>query len=149
MTLSLQEISDRMEIQDLLAQYSHAVDSGSFDLLDDVFTPDAYIDYTALGGAAGDLASTKAFLAAALAAFRGMQHMISNHQIRVEGDRGWGRIMCFNPMQLNDGKTDPVMFFGLWYIDEYQRTPDGWRISRRAEEKSYQFNVPGGVNAGP
>ena len=42
--LSLAEISDRLEIQQLLVDYSTAIDSRRFDDLDKVFTPDAYID---------------------------------------------------------------------------------------------------------
>ena len=38
--LSLQEISDRLEIQDLLSRYSYAIDERNWDGLDDVFTPD-------------------------------------------------------------------------------------------------------------
>uniref|UniRef100_UPI0021F33F53 nuclear transport factor 2 family protein n=1 Tax=Mycolicibacterium gadium TaxID=1794 RepID=UPI0021F33F53 len=51
--LSLEEMSDRMEIQQLLVDYSTAIDSRRFDDLDRVFTPDAHIDYTELGGIAG------------------------------------------------------------------------------------------------
>ncbi|MGR7003390.1 nuclear transport factor 2 family protein [Yinghuangia aomiensis] len=40
--LSLQEISDRLEIQDLMVRYSHAVDTQQWDVLDTVFTPDAH-----------------------------------------------------------------------------------------------------------
>ena len=47
--LSQAEISDRLEIQQLLVDYSTAIDLRRFDDLDAVFTPDAYIDYTALG----------------------------------------------------------------------------------------------------
>ena len=42
--LSLAEISDRLEIQQLLVDYSTAIDTRRFDDLDRVFTPDAYID---------------------------------------------------------------------------------------------------------
>ncbi|MGA9676375.1 MAG: nuclear transport factor 2 family protein, partial [Mycobacterium sp.] len=48
--LSLEEISDRLEIQQLLVDYSTAIDQRRFDDLDKVFIPDAYIDYRALGG---------------------------------------------------------------------------------------------------
>ena len=41
MAMSLQEISDRMEIQDLMVSHSYAIDSRDCDALDDVFTPDA------------------------------------------------------------------------------------------------------------
>jgi SnoaL-like domain len=42
--LSVAEISDRLEIQQLLVDYSTAIDLRRFDDLDTVFTPDAYID---------------------------------------------------------------------------------------------------------
>jgi hypothetical protein len=42
--LSLAEISDRLEIQQLLVDYSTAIDQRRFDDLDKVFTPDVYID---------------------------------------------------------------------------------------------------------
>lgn len=42
--LSVAEISDRLEIQQLLIDYSTAIDNLRFDDLDDVFTPDAYIN---------------------------------------------------------------------------------------------------------
>ena len=42
--LSLAEISDRLEIQQLLVDYSTAIDQRRFEDLDKVFTPDAYID---------------------------------------------------------------------------------------------------------
>jgi SnoaL-like domain len=46
--LSLEEISDRLEIQQLLVAYSTAIDQRRFDDLDHVFMPDAYIDYSAV-----------------------------------------------------------------------------------------------------
>ena len=42
--LSLEEISDRLEIQQLLIDYSTAIDERRFDDLDRVFTRHAYID---------------------------------------------------------------------------------------------------------
>jgi len=60
--MTLQEISDRLEIQDLMVAYSHAVDTRDWDAFDDVFTPDATIDYTEMGGSRGTLTETKDFL---------------------------------------------------------------------------------------
>ncbi len=134
MTLSLQEVSDRLEIQDLLVDYSHAIDTRDWDALDDVFTPDAFIDYSAFGGSTGDLATTKEFLASALAGFPGFQHMVATSKVTVDGDTALGRTICHNPMVMADGN---VFWCGLWYVDDFVRTPDGWRIRRRVEEKSY------------
>src|SRR5580692_5606052 len=46
MTKSLQELSDRLEIQDLMVAYSYAIDHRQWEDLDDVFTADAIIDYS-------------------------------------------------------------------------------------------------------
>ena len=45
MTLSLQEISDRLEIDDLLTRYATGVDRKDWDLWETCFTSDAFIDY--------------------------------------------------------------------------------------------------------
>ena len=43
---TLEELSDRIEIQEVIARYSAAVDGQFWDLLDRVFTPDADCDFT-------------------------------------------------------------------------------------------------------
>jgi ketosteroid isomerase-like protein len=141
--LSLSEISDRLEIQDLLVRYADAIDRRDLDRLDQVFTPDAAIDYTAFGGIAGSYPEVKAWLGPVLARFLGYQHLVANADIRLDGDRATGRIMCFNPMpMLGASDTVHVTYNGLWYVDVYRRTPDGWRIASRAEERSFAHNIP-------
>jgi len=142
--LSLQEISDRLEIQQLLVDYASAIDSKNFDALDTVFTVDAHIDYSAMGGIVGPFPEVKEWLKVALGMFPHYQHMLGNSSLNIDGDRATGRTMCFNPMQIDmpDGNSQ-VMFLGLWYLDKFMRTPQGWRISSRAEEKCYVHNAPG------
>ncbi|MCP2289456.1 nuclear transport factor 2 family protein [Nocardia amikacinitolerans] len=138
--LSLQEISDRLEIQDLMVRYSHAVDTRQWDLLDEIFTADATIDYTAMGGPAGDLASTKQFLATVMPNFPAFQHLVSNSSITVDGDTATARTMCHNPMLVAGEKgTQSLMLCGLWYLDTFARVDGLWRIRQRVEEKSYMF----------
>jgi hypothetical protein len=149
MALTLQQVSDRMEIQDLLNAYAAAIDQQAFDRLDDVFTPDAFVDYTAMGGERGAYPAIKRFLQSALPALVDYYHLVGNVQIQLDGDRASGRVMCFNPLGVPvPGKPAHMMFLGLYYIDEYLRTPQGWRISRRVEERCWGHNVPAGMNAG-
>ncbi|WP_260428951.1 nuclear transport factor 2 family protein [Burkholderia cepacia] len=49
----LQTLSDHHDIRELIVAYSTAIDTRDFDALDAVFTPDAAIDYLAMGGIAG------------------------------------------------------------------------------------------------
>lgn len=143
MTMTLQEISDRMEINNLLIDYCTAVDARDFDAFDAIFTSDAFIDYTALGGPSGTRAEIKAYLNRVMPHFPASQHMIANSRVWIEGDTARARTMCHNPMvvPLPDDSTQ-VAFYGLWYADRLVRTSEGWRIRERVEERSYDFNVP-------
>jgi hypothetical protein len=139
--LSLEEISDRFEIQQLLIDYSTAIDKQRFDDLDRVFTPDAYIDYRAMGGIDGSFPDVKAWLAETLPKFfQAHAHMLGNFDVRISydpaGDAASSRTFCFNPMVFA-GEKNQIMFCGLWYVDEFIRTPEGWRMSRRVEEKCF------------
>ena len=140
LVLSLEEISDRLEIQQLLVAYSTAIDTRRFDDLDQVFTPDAYIDYRAMGGVDGPFPEVKAWLAEILPNFPAYSHLLGNFDVRVsrspDGDTAASRTLCFNPMVLG-GEKQQVMFCGLWYVDEFVRTPDGWRMTRRVQEKCF------------
>jgi hypothetical protein len=40
------------------------------------------------------------------------------------------------------GEDGRVMFCGLWYLDEFARIDGEWRITSRAEEKSYMWRSP-------
>ncbi|MFN6555178.1 nuclear transport factor 2 family protein [Mycolicibacterium septicum] len=134
--LSLAEISDRLEIQQLLIDYSTAIDRRLFDDLDAVFTSDAYIDYRAMGGIDGQYPEVKTWLAEVLPNFPAYAHMLGNFDVRIDGDKATSRTICFNPMVL-PGLEQQVLFCGLWYEDEFVRTADGWRMSRRVETKCF------------
>jgi hypothetical protein len=146
MTKSLQELSDLFEIQQLPVAYANAIDTHDWDALDRVFTPDAFIDYRKMGGPDGRYPEIKQFLKQSLPGFPGYMHMVGNVQVTVTGDTASGRTACFNPMvcELKDGSRQ-VMFLGLWYLDEYVRTPAGWRFTKRVEQHGYEYNVPPGL----
>ena len=115
-------------------------------MYENVFTPDAFIDYTCFGAPSGNPKEIRAFLEVSIPHFSSCQHMIANTVLEfVDPDHVKGRTICHNPMvmDLGDDKTH-VMYFGLWYVDEIVRTADGWRIAKRVEEKSFVDNLPEG-----
>lgn len=140
--LSHQKMSDRLEIQDLLTSYCDAIDSRNWNALDDIFTPDAIIDYTEAGGAKGTLEEIKLYLDKALKPFSGMQHMLGLPMIKITGDEASSRTILFNPMVIEKEGNPNVFFVGLWYRDKLVRTSKGWRIQSRHEELSYFHNLP-------
>lgn len=143
---TLEHLADRLAIQDLLVAYSHAIDFQRWDELDDVFTEDAHIDYTTFGGPVGPVPEIKAFLQNTMPTFAGYYHMVSTSKVDIDGDTATAVTICHNPMvlPLPDG-GEHVFVCGLWYKDTFVRTPAGWRISSRVEEKAYVQNMPAGM----
>ena len=137
--LDAQEVADRIEISGLLTRYSTAIDSKQFDLLDDVFTEDALIDYSsAMPDVRGNRAEMKQWLSEVLAMFVMTQHLVSNTEFEIDGDRAATRTMFFNPMGWQDDKGEMQVFFvGGYYNDKLARTGAGWRIVERIEESAW------------
>lgn len=137
-TLSIAEISDRIEIGDLLTRYTVAIDTKDWNLLDTCFTPDAKVDYTTSGGTKGDYPDVRRWLEKALAPFTMTMHFISNSTVDLEGDRAKARTYVINPMGTPrpDGSLH-IFTVGAYYDDELVRTAEGWRISNRFEEQAY------------
>ena len=148
MALSVQEMSDRFEIQDLLVGYCYAVDSRDFDRLDNYFTADAFIDYSEMALFKGTLEETKAFLRASFQQVLAAQHVVSTtrYEFSADGQSATTKTVCYNPMTVPatgpDSTESTTMVCGLWYIHDLVRTPEGWRIARLYEEKSHMIGVP-------
>jgi len=140
---AVQQLADRLAIQDLLTTYATAIDSGEWDLLDSVFTPDATLDYTSSGGIRGTFAEAKQWLAEVLPMFTVRQHLVTNHRITVDGDRATSESYLFNPMVLPVEDTERVVMVGAGYRDQLVRTGDGWRITDRLELHGWSYNWPG------
>ncbi len=133
--MDLQEISDRLEIEAALIRYTRAIDSGDWDRLDEVFTPDAAIDYTSTGGIAASYPEIKAWLAEMLPLFPRRMHTLGQVDSRIDGDTAAVAAYFHNPMGLpQDEGPDHLVEFGGIYHHDFVRTPDGWRSSRLFEE---------------
>ena len=130
-----EQVADRAEIHDVIVRYGWAIDTKDWELLDTVFTDDAYLDYTSNpGGKEGPYPKVRAWLAKVMAAFPVTQHLMANIDVRLDGDRATVRTMVTNP-QGAATREGPLHFFyvGARYDDEFVRTPSGWRIAKRVE----------------
>jgi 3-phenylpropionate/cinnamic acid dioxygenase small subunit len=141
--LTLQELSDRAEIQDLLVREASAMDRRDWDLWQALFLPGAHIDYSANDGAQGDPASVRAWLEAILGRFHSYQHLSSNCEITLDGDRASVRSMQYIAVKMESADGTRVVFSGIWFRDELQRTAAGWRIAARIEDLAWRHNFPG------
>jgi hypothetical protein len=133
--LDVRQLSDRIEIADLLTSYTRAIDSGEWDLLDAVFTRDAQIDYTATGGIQGSFPEVKAWLAEVLPLFVRRQHVIGQSEVVLDGDVATLTAYFTNPMvSLDDGGAERLFACGGYYHHRLVRTPEGWRSCRLTQE---------------
>lgn len=133
--MDLRTLADRLEIDDLLTAYTRAIDTGEWDRLDAVFTPDAEIDYTSTGGIAAGYPEVKAWLAESLPMFPRRQHVLGQKEVVL--DREAARVTAYflNPMVLTRPDGGELLWeFGGLYHHDLVRTDAGWRSRRLVEE---------------
>jgi len=124
---------DVLAIQQVLTRYTRAVDTGRWALLDDVFLPDATIDYTSPGGISGSYPEVRAWLAEVLPAFfpRRM-HLLGQVDVDFTAPDAASVVAYFhNPMvtPAADGAAGAgaLVEFGGLYHHLLSRTASGWR----------------------
>ena len=126
---------DRAEIHEVLVRYTRAIDTGDWDRLDTVFTPDAHVDYTSTGGIAGEYAEVKAWLAEMLPLFPRRMHTLGQVEVVLDGDAARVAAYFHNPMGMpQDEGPDHLVELGGIYHHDLVRTPDGWRSRRLVEQ---------------
>jgi hypothetical protein len=128
---------DDAAIRAVLARYMRAMRLHDVDLMDDVFTPDAVIDYTAIGGAKTSWAETKPWLQGMIA----VEHFllfVGDVYPTYADDGGsasvestWHGVFVATP------DAPPLLIYGT-YDDEFVRTADGWRIRARTDQPALQ-----------
>jgi 3-phenylpropionate/cinnamic acid dioxygenase small subunit len=122
-------LDDTKAIVDLTVAYAWALDTRRFDELRDVFTADATASL--LGVECRGIDAIIERISGALSRLDASQHIVANHQVRIDGDRATCR--CYLQAQhvkreVPDGDT---FIIAGTYHDDLVRTPKGWRISHR------------------
>ncbi|MEO5652020.1 MAG: nuclear transport factor 2 family protein [Marmoricola sp.] len=133
--MDVHELSDRMEIRDLVTAYTRAVDTRCWDDLDVLFTHDAVLDYSSVGGPVDSLAVVKPWVEQGLRGFDRYQHTIGQVAIALDGDTARATAYLTNPMvaKAPDG-TETLWEVGGYYHHDLVRTPDGWRSRRMVDD---------------
>lgn len=132
------EISDKLEIVDVLYRYATALDSRDRELLSEVFVEEGLFE---IGAGVGDFKGVDAIADVVLEFLGGLessQHIISNPVVRLDGDRAsstcYLHAQHYMPDQRTGGNTLEV---GGTYHDELVRTSAGWRIEHRRLEVTW------------
>lgn len=133
--MDLQQLSDRLEIADVLTRYTVAVDTKNYADLYDVFTPDAVLDYSSPGGPVGPPSEVIPWIEQGLAGFVRTMHQLGQLSVQVEGDTATAKAYFYNPMVLltRDG-SELLVECGGYYHHTLVRTADGWKSSGIRDE---------------
>jgi hypothetical protein len=123
-------VMDYLQIEQLIASYGHALDSG-FGKGDN---GDAYAGlYTKDGVAFTNTKGYDALAALAREQPRGpkyVRHYLTNHVIEPSPDGATGKAYLA-VLDIGEGGKPGTLFLGGHYEDTYVRTADGWRIKTR------------------
>jgi ketosteroid isomerase-like protein len=137
---------DREDIIELLRGYAEAIDGRDRERVREIFTPDALLDYSSTDGPRGRRDEVVDWLLDALGGITLTQHLLTNHDVEVDGDLATAGTLMLNPLVLaGDGPDDAtVLLFGGRYDDRLLRTEAGWRITHRVHTVSWQAGpMPG------
>ena len=137
--MDLQQLSDRLEINELLVRYSEALNRADWDMWTNCFTVHAHLDYTTAGGIAGTREDAVAWLQPTLAGFDMRIGRISNVLITFDTpDRATVSSQYSMMMRLGAADANPTYIEAAgWYDDVATRTDDGWRLNERTERVAY------------
>ena len=116
---------DRFAIADLIAMHGHLFDEGELDRLDELFTPQAVYDVSDFGQE--PMRGITAIRESALALGDGnpAAHHVTNVVVTPAGDD------TATVRSKGLGVTSAGSVGSVTYLDTVERTPAGWRISRR------------------
>ena len=132
----IQRLLDEREVQRTVVRYATAVDNRDWDLMHEVFTPDAEVDFGHATTTVGVEAAVKV-VRATEDKIRVSQHLLGNHVIDIDGDTATSTTK-FQAQHYSIQKTGPNTYqIGGTYHDKLSRTEAGWRITHRYIEPTW------------
>lgn len=143
---TLNALLDRHDITDLVSGLGRCLDERDFEGLRDLFTEDAEV--TTPGGTATGHDALVEQARRRHSSDRGIQHVITNLLIDLDGDRATVRANLL----VSFAKTGPddaqPFLLGEVYRFELRRTADGWRFTRLGSTPVWTLNRPANLALG-
>tara|TARA_Y100000748_G_C15328808_1_gene423216 strand:- start:145 stop:588 length:444 start_codon:yes stop_codon:yes gene_type:complete len=128
MTSVENEYTHKAAIQELQVLYSIAIDSGDYDILDKVFTPDAVGIY---GRPFNGIEEIKQAMFDGCDYLTSVQHLNGNHWASIQGTNATAGCYLHVIQHLIDTPGGDLHEMGGVYDDQLVLTDSGWRITER------------------
>ena len=122
------EYAHKVAIQELQVRYSIAIDSGDYNILDDIFTPDAVGIY---GRPYIGIEEIKKAMFAGCDYLTSVQHLNGNHWASIQGVNATAGCYLHVIQHLVDTPGGDFHEMGGVYDDQLIFTDNGWRITER------------------
>lgn len=140
MRLTIEQLLDRQEIEDVLVSYARGADRGDVDLIAAAYHADAIEDH---GGVfVGPAADYVAMLAKILLSAPLMTHLCTNIAIELDGDRALSEcyFLTFSRRESTDDRYDSLTMARC--IDRFERRDGQWRIAHRRLAWEWNHEMP-------
>lgn len=138
--LTIEQLLDRQEIEDVLLGYARGADRGDADLIAAAYHPDAIEDHggTFLGPAADYVALMRKVLPHAPR----MSHIVTNLAITLDGDDAVSEAY-FLTFSRREGIPDPFDSLTMARIvDRWERRDSAWKIAHRRLAWEWNHEMP-------
>lgn len=136
---SLEEIADRLAINEVVAMHSRGVDRASADILKSCYWDDAEVDY---GGYKGPAHPFCEMLPEAIKRYANTQHALGNTAAEIEGDKALVEtyVTAYHYLAV-DGEPDTEMTYIGRYIDRMEKRGGVWKIAFRHVVMTWHQNA--------
>jgi hypothetical protein len=133
-------MSDRDEIIDLAIAYTWALDTRQLDDLRQVFTPEATAVLRTVECTGVDSIIER--IGGSILRLDGTQHLVGNHQVRIDGDEATHRCQLHSQHVRQGTPGGDTFVVGGFYADRVVRMPEGWRIAHRLMQQTWAAGNP-------
>lgn len=142
--MTIDEMKDRIDIQELLSAYCHALDARDWDRFVSLFVESAEFDYSDFDGPVCGLQEVAEYLRTIMSSMSASLHTVSTTSISLSGSTAtaYSAGMVYL-VPLPGGAEGAVVNVGLWYSDEFVKGRQGWQFSKRRQKKALMFVAQG------
>ena len=125
----IDQLEEKQKIVDLTIAYTWIIDHGPRERLREIFTEDAVfiIDTRHLNG----IDEIRGKIERTLGGLSASQHIVSNHQVSIDGDTATSRCYLHAQHTLNGTEGGDNYVMAGRYIDKLVRVDSAWRIAER------------------
>lgn len=131
---SIEEIQDRLAIEDLYDRQLAAAETFDFGSYDTTFSSDARLDLSDFGLAVCNYSEYRSWLSSMQEFMLKAQRIRGGLGLVLDGDSATSRVPVYCNVLIRSGDKKLLSKTGIYYNDRLERREEGWRIVERIEQ---------------